>query len=111
MGGSFSYAFQGNGERESSPGRFMESTRSSSKETIGNWGGGGTAQPAGFLTTTTFTAHSAPGPEISLEKQNFVSPQPPRISCLLFPVTEIKTNFKGRGLESVGKVKDESWSS
>jgi hypothetical protein len=54
-----------------------------------------------------FTPHSALGPEISLEKQNFFLPQPPRDYCRLFPVTEIKTNFKRGGLESVGKVKNE----
>jgi len=41
MEGLFTYAFQGNNEGKTSPGRFMESTRSSSKETIGNWRGGG----------------------------------------------------------------------
>lgn len=104
----FTCAFQGNIERKTSPGRFMESTRSSSKEMIGNWRGGETtAHIAGFFTTTTFTARSAPGPEISLEKQNYVFPQPPSIYCRPSPVTEIKTNFKKRGLESAGKVKVE----
>jgi len=60
-----------------------------------------------FLHHSNFTAHSAAGPEISLEKQNFLLPQPPRIYSRPFPVTEIKTNFKGRGLKPVGKIKDE----
>jgi hypothetical protein len=51
--------------------------RKERKEGAAGGGGGGavansTAHTDGFFTTTTFTAHGATGPEISLEKQNFV---------------------------------------
>jgi hypothetical protein len=71
-----------------------ETVQKTRSEIEGKGGGETTANTAGFFTTTTFTALSAPGPEISLEKQNFFSPQPPSIYCRPFPVTEIKTNFK-----------------